>query len=119
MSDHKQGWKEINVSVDDLRILKRLYKDANTDRMESFMFHGHEIVTKFAKYWIEFIESRFAAQIQCPVCKKFYEPILKIPEGDNRNIQDIFPDSEPWEREQLISRICSEKCWEDGLGKEE
>jgi len=47
----------------------------------------------------------------CPFCGKTYETVLERPVGDNRNIQFIFPNAEAWEREQLISGVCSDDCW--------
>jgi len=47
----------------------------------------------------------------CPQCGKHYKPKLTRPKGDNRCIQDIFPNAEPWEREQLITGLCSDECW--------
>ena len=55
----------------------------------------------------------------CPNCKKEYKPVLQRPDGDNRCIQDIYPKSTPTEREQLVSGICSDKCWDEFLGLEE
>ena len=52
--------------------------------------------------------------MECPVCKKEYEPVLG--ERDGRLIQVQFPDAEPFEREQLITGICSDACWENELG---
>jgi len=54
--------------------------------------------------------------MKCPNCKKVYTPVLERPVGDTRPIQQIFPDSTPTEREQLISGICSDKCWSEFLG---
>lgn len=53
--------------------------------------------------------------VQCPNCKKEYEPVLKR-QHPERNIQDEFPNSERWEREQHISGLCSDKCWKEYLG---
>jgi anaerobic ribonucleoside-triphosphate reductase len=53
---------------------------------------------------------------QCPNCGKEYETVLERPIGDNRPIQQIFPKSRKWEREQLITGICSNKCWDEYLG---
>lgn len=51
--------------------------------------------------------------IVCPNCGKHYAPVLgERPVGDNRPIQIIFPNSKSWEREQLISGICSDYCWQ-------
>lgn len=56
--------------------------------------------------------------VRCPHCKKEYEPELQRPPGDRRPIQKIFPDSEPYQREQLIQGFCSDKCWDEYLGVE-
>ena len=48
---------------------------------------------------------------QCPVCHRKYLPVLsrRHPELP---VQDEFPKAAEWQREQLISGICSDKCWE-------
>lgn len=53
----------------------------------------------------------------CPNCKREYEPKLqrKHPE---LTITDEFPEASPIEREQLMSGICSDKCWDEWLGIE-
>lgn len=49
----------------------------------------------------------------CPQCKEWYEPELKPKAtGDTRAIQDIYPDAEPWQTEQLITGLCSDKCFD-------
>jgi hypothetical protein len=53
--------------------------------------------------------------VKCPQCKKEYEPVLGQRLTDNL-IQDEFPNAKPWEREQLQSGICSDKCWDEWLG---
>ena len=54
----------------------------------------------------------------CPECGKHFEPILG--ERDPyRKIQDQFPNAKLWEREQLVSGICSQKCWSEHLGMPE
>ena len=50
--------------------------------------------------------------MKCLVCGKEYEPVLQRPEGDARPIQQIFPNAPAWQREQLLSGICSDKCWD-------
>jgi len=50
----------------------------------------------------------------CPNCKREYEPELK--RKTNKNIQDEYPNEPSWKREQLISGICSDKCWNEFLG---
>ena len=52
----------------------------------------------------------------CPNCGKEYITELNRPEWDHRNIQEIFPQAPEWQREQLISGICSDKCWNQFLG---
>ena len=54
----------------------------------------------------------------CPICKNEYEPVLtsKHPE---MLIQQEFPNAESWEREQLISGICSDFCWDKLFYEEE
>jgi hypothetical protein len=54
----------------------------------------------------------------CPACKKEYTPILtrKHPE---LLIQQEFPNTPAWQREQLLTGICSDKCWNKFLGPEE
>jgi len=48
----------------------------------------------------------------CPQCGRHYRPALgERPKGDNRPIQEIFPNAKPFEREQLITGLCSDKCW--------
>nr|BDI55137.1 MAG: Zn finger protein [uncultured archaeon]BDI55242.1 MAG: Zn finger protein [uncultured archaeon] len=45
----------------------------------------------------------------CPICKKEYTP--KLVRKTAELIQDEFPNATKEEREQLISSICSTKCW--------
>ena len=52
----------------------------------------------------------------CPNCKKEYETVLERPEGDERLIQQIFPNAPAWQREQILSGICSDHCWNQFLG---
>lgn len=58
--------------------------------------------------------------MRCPVCGKVYVPVLDAGRllADDRHIQEIYPDAEPWQREQLISGICSDECWDAWLGGE-
>jgi hypothetical protein len=58
----------------------------------------------------------------CPVCKKHYTP--ELPErdpNDDRCIQDIYPKSKAYQREQLVSGVCSDACWDKmwGITEEE
>jgi len=52
----------------------------------------------------------------CPNCNKEYETELDRPNDDDRNIQDIFPNATSEQREQLITGLCSTKCWNEYLG---
>ena len=52
--------------------------------------------------------------IICPNCKKEYKPILK--RKDNELIQITYPKATQEEKEQLISGLCSSKCWNEFLG---
>jgi len=53
-------------------------------------------------------------QRQCPKCKKVYTTELE-PKADSRMIQDIYPDAEPYQREQLQTGYCSDKCIDEAL----
>jgi hypothetical protein len=52
----------------------------------------------------------------CPNCGKEYKTILD--RKDDRNIQEQYPNVPAWQREQLISGLCSNKCWNRFLGLE-
>ncbi len=57
---------------------------------------------------------------QCPQCKRHYETELKPrSKADKRKIQDIYPEALPYQREQLQSGICSDKCWDEHLWGEQ
>ena len=56
-------------------------------------------------------------KVQCPYCKKIYTPELGA-RRTNKNIQDEFPNAKPYQREQLVSGICSDRCWKEFLGPE-
>jgi len=52
----------------------------------------------------------------CPQCHTHYKPVLgERPKGDNRPVNQIFPNAKPFEREQLITGLCSDKCWNEYL----
>ena len=51
----------------------------------------------------------------CPQCKKEYKPDLGERKTDNC-IQDEFPNATPIQREQLVTGICSDECWDNFLG---
>jgi len=50
--------------------------------------------------------------MKCPNCKKIYEPNLKRMRPELK-VQDEYPRAAPWQREQLISGVCSDKCWDE------
>lgn len=52
----------------------------------------------------------------CPNCGKVYSTDLDPPDNDPRLIQQIFPEAEPWQREQLQTGLCSDKCFDEYLG---
>ena len=52
--------------------------------------------------------------ILCPNCKKWYKPFLVRRTGDL--IQNEHPKATKEEREQLISGLCSTKCFNQFLG---
>ena len=51
----------------------------------------------------------------CPNCKKEYTPEL-VRKSTTLLIQQEFPHAKSYQREQLISGICSDECWDDFLG---
>jgi hypothetical protein len=46
-----------------------------------------------------------------------YEPVLGR-RKTRKPIADEFPDSEPWEREQLVMGFCSDECFDKYIGAE-
>ena len=55
--------------------------------------------------------------IICPNCNKRYKPILT--RKTDKLIQEEYPQATKEEREQLISGLCSDKCWREYLGLDE
>jgi hypothetical protein len=62
---------------------------------------------------------------KCPHCGKEYAPVLaQRPDYEQRRvlwrngmyIQDAWPESTAEEREQLLTGVCSTKCWNEFLG---
>lgn len=57
----------------------------------------------------------------CPTCGKSYQPKLSLDEtglkrwSNGALIQTVWPDSKPMEREQLMTGLCSKKCWNEYL----
>ena len=49
--------------------------------------------------------------MKCPICKKEYEPVLE--RKTDELVQIEFPEASRTEREQLITGICSDECWEE------
>ena len=60
----------------------------------------------------------------CPNCKKIYTPDLatqpnfeeKLVEWQGRLIQNVWPEATLIQREQLMTGVCSDKCWAEYLG---
>jgi hypothetical protein len=52
--------------------------------------------------------------ILCPNCKKLYKPTLERKTNDL--IQNEYPQATKEEREQLISGLCSDKCFKQFVG---
>jgi hypothetical protein len=52
------------------------------------------------------------SQMQCPACGKMYEPVLGERKHPEMLIQKEFPDATAEQREQLLTGICSNECWE-------
>jgi len=52
--------------------------------------------------------------IKCPNCKREYKPVLE--RKTDKPIQAEHPTATKEEREQLISGLCCDKCWNSFLG---
>lgn len=50
----------------------------------------------------------------CPCCGKTYQTVLD--RKNDKTIQDQYPNAPRWQREQLISGLCSDECWDRFLG---
>ena len=83
-------------------------------------FHQQSDAPKKYLVWNdkEFVETKKDVRIpptiiKCPNCKKKYSPALRPNKAwtTGVSVQDAYPDAKPWQREQLISGICSDKCW--------
>lgn len=48
----------INLNKKSLRELKQAYKKAVADKKEQFTFYGNELLTSYAKYLIEYAETK-------------------------------------------------------------
>jgi len=49
----------ITVNENDLKILKRKFKEACENNKEQFTFLGRDILKTYAKYLIQYLDSRF------------------------------------------------------------
>ena len=67
-------------------------------------------------------EKNFEEKMQnlkvCPNCGKTYEPDL-LRQHPEKHLQHEFPNATPTQREQHISGICSDECWNQFLGEAE
>jgi len=52
----------------------------------------------------------------CPSCLRHYFPELGERRVPSVSIQVEFPHAKAYQREQLVTGICSDKCWSDYLG---
>ena len=52
----------------------------------------------------------------CPNCKKHYTPELGERQHPEKCIQDEFPNATAVQREQLVTGLCSDLCWNAYLG---
>ena len=52
---------------------------------------------------------------KCPNCGTEYETELDRKHPD-MPIQQEFPDAKPYQREQHITGLCSDRCWNEFLG---
>jgi hypothetical protein len=55
----------------------------------------------------------------CPNCRRTYETDIKELKREDMRVQEQFPNATAIQREQLISGICSEKCWNQFIGFKE
>jgi len=51
----------------------------------------------------------------CPNCNKHFKPELGERDPDML-IQEQFPNAIPWQREQLVTGICSDGCFDEFIG---
>jgi len=61
-------------------------------------------------------------EMRCPNCRETNEIKLDDEKYDRwisgEHVQNVWPEKTPAEREQLITGICSDKCWNEYLGPE-
>jgi len=56
--------------------------------------------------------------VRCPNCGKHYIPDLGERKRYDMNIQQEFPNATSIQREQLMTGLCSDQCWQEFLGPE-
>lgn len=54
--------QQITFDEPKLKRLKESYQQAIKDKKDSFIFEGHELLTSYAKYMIEYLEDKFKKQ---------------------------------------------------------
>jgi len=54
---------------------------------------------------------------KCPNCSKTYNTVLN-PKHPDKLVQHEFPNATPIQREQLVTGLCSDECWDEYLGPE-
>lgn len=47
----------VTVTTKDLKPLKKLYEQAVKDKKDFFVYKGQEVITTYAKYLIEYLET--------------------------------------------------------------
>lgn len=52
-------YRRLKINIKDLNKLKVEYESAVKNNQESFIFKGREVLTVFAKYLIQYLESEF------------------------------------------------------------
>jgi len=50
----------------------------------------------------------------CPNCHKRY--YTELQRYTDKPVQEEWPDEPAWKREQLVSGLCGENCWNQFLG---
>ena len=53
----------------------------------------------------------------CPECNGHFKPELGERMQPEACIQDEFPNATAMQREQLLTGLCSDKCWNKFLGQ--
>jgi hypothetical protein len=50
---------EMTFTIDTYNRLKKEYNNARQNNLEIFTFDGHELLTDYAKYMIEYLKTKF------------------------------------------------------------